>query len=296
MKPRDYCCCAIPTITTGIYTVLLEQFVLGIVVATLAVAAPAIVGSDSFTPWVLAIICYIAAGLQVLGFIGVAKERGILFRRYLTLHIFTTLAAFVVAGVMIGLSAGHHDDAQNSCIAKFFTAQSTSASLADTLCDIFPWVDVGVMGGLWLLLAISQIYFYTVVSGYSAYANDATGKYAPVADIPMRTANGSTESLTDHHGHARNVSVTEPDPAYPQQPYSDNPSFPLTTQAIRIRSTKTRFCTDLSNTSRILVSHINTDKLGSLRKARSAGRRPAYRSQRLTMPAHIPFEADYIGL
>ncbi|VDB86512.1 unnamed protein product [Peniophora sp. CBMAI 1063] len=226
MKPRDYCCCAIPTITTGIYTVLLEQFVLGIVVATLAVAAPAIVGSDSFTPWVLAIICYIAAGLQVLGFIGVAKERGILFRRYLTLHIFTTLAAFVVAGVMIGLSAGHHDDAQNSCIAKFFTAQSTSASLADTLCDIFPWVDVGVMGGLWLLLAISQIYFYTVVSGYSAYANDATGKYAPVADIPMRTANGSTESLTDHHGHARNVSVTEPDPAYPQQPYSDNPSFP----------------------------------------------------------------------
>lgn len=41
MKPRDYCCCAIPTITTGIYTVLVEQFVLGIVVATLAVAAPA---------------------------------------------------------------------------------------------------------------------------------------------------------------------------------------------------------------------------------------------------------------
>lgn len=121
MKPRDYCCCAIPTITTGIYTVLVEQFVLGIVVATLAVAAPAIVGSDSFTPWVLAIICYVAAGLQVLGFIGVAKERGILFRRYLTLHIFVTLGAFVVAGVMIGLSAGHHDDAQKNCVSKFFT-------------------------------------------------------------------------------------------------------------------------------------------------------------------------------
>ena len=122
----------------------------------------------------LAIICYVAAGLQVLGFIGVAKvcpdfevqvrvssdfvqERGILFRRYLTLHIFATLAAFVVAGVMIGLSAGHHDDAQTKCISKFFTAQSTSTSLADTLCNIFPWVDVGVMGGLWLLLAISQV-------------------------------------------------------------------------------------------------------------------------------------------
>lgn len=85
------------------------------------------------------------------------QERGILFRRYLTLHVFVTLGAFVVAGVMIGLSAGHHDDAQKKCISRFFTAQSTSTSLADTLCDIFPWVDVGVMGGLWLLLAVSQV-------------------------------------------------------------------------------------------------------------------------------------------
>ena len=71
-----------------------------------------------------------------------------------------------------------------------------------------------------------QLYFYTVVSGYSAYANDTTGKYAPVSDIPMRNANGSTESLTDHHGHARNISVTEPEPTFPQQPYTDNPSYP----------------------------------------------------------------------
>ena len=72
-----------------------------------------------------------------------------------------------------------------------------------------------------------QFYFYTVVSGYSAYANDTSGKYAPVnsiTDIPMRNANGSTESLTDHHGHARNISITEP---YNQQPYSDNPSYPI---------------------------------------------------------------------
>jgi hypothetical protein len=228
MKPRDYCCCAIPTITTGIYAVLLEQLTLGVVVATLAVAAPAIVGADSFTPWVLAIVCYAAAGLQVLGFLGVAREHGTLFRRYLTLHIFLTLAAFIVAGVMIGLSAGHHGDSKNRCISKFFTATSTSSSLADTLCEIFPWVDVGVMGGLWVLLAISQIYFYTVVSGYSAYATDSS-KYASVystTDIPMRNANGSAESLTDHNGHARNQSLTEPYVTPYTQSYSDSPSYP----------------------------------------------------------------------
>lgn len=40
MKPRDYCCCAIPTVNAGIYATLLEQFTLGIVAGTLSVATP----------------------------------------------------------------------------------------------------------------------------------------------------------------------------------------------------------------------------------------------------------------
>jgi hypothetical protein len=40
MKPRDYCCCAIPLINVGIYTTLIEQLVLGILVGTLSVATP----------------------------------------------------------------------------------------------------------------------------------------------------------------------------------------------------------------------------------------------------------------
>jgi len=40
MKPRDYCCCAIPAINAGIYAVLTEQLVLGIVAGTLSIATP----------------------------------------------------------------------------------------------------------------------------------------------------------------------------------------------------------------------------------------------------------------
>lgn len=40
MKPRDYCCCAIPIVNAGIYATLLEQFTLGIVAGTLSVATP----------------------------------------------------------------------------------------------------------------------------------------------------------------------------------------------------------------------------------------------------------------
>ena len=40
MKPRDYCCCAIPVMNVGIYAALFEQFLLALLVAILSVATP----------------------------------------------------------------------------------------------------------------------------------------------------------------------------------------------------------------------------------------------------------------
>jgi hypothetical protein len=92
MKPREYCCCAIPVINFGIYLTLTEQFVLGILAGTLSVATPGsnyapilpdsllrplylVVGAatPSFARWIFAAICYVGAMIQVLGFVGVAK-------------------------------------------------------------------------------------------------------------------------------------------------------------------------------------------------------------------------------
>ena len=92
MKPREYCCCAIPVINFGIYFTLTEQFVLGILAGTLSVATPSsncapilsssllrpfcsVVGAatPSFARWIFAAICYVGAMIQVLGFVGVAK-------------------------------------------------------------------------------------------------------------------------------------------------------------------------------------------------------------------------------
>jgi hypothetical protein len=78
MKPREYCCCAVPLINAGIYATLTEQCVVGIVVGTLSVATPSIVGAvtPSFAPALLAAFCYAAAALQILGFLGVARVSG----------------------------------------------------------------------------------------------------------------------------------------------------------------------------------------------------------------------------
>lgn len=212
MKPRDYCCCAIPTVNAGIYTVLTEQFVLGIVAGTLSIATPSIVGAatPSFAKWIFAIVCYVAAAIQVFGFLGVARESTILYRRYVTLHIMATVAAFSVAAAWVIISATRHSTAKTNCVNDFFVESGSStptASEAGTLCDIFPWVDVGLMGGLLAFFAAVHIYFYVVISAYGSGQRrdhrdyDSSFDAKPLAnDIPlMNRSNAWDRRPSDDH-------------------------------------------------------------------------------------------------
>jgi len=244
MKPREYCCCAIPLVNFGIYATLTEQFSLGVLVGTLSVATPSIVGAvtPAAGPWILGIVAYIAAGIQVLGFLGVAKEKPITFRRYVTLHIMSTIAGFSVALVWIIMSATGHARAQSRCQTNFFPTTNGSPTSPEgvVLCNIFPWVDVGIMGALWISLAAVQFYFYLVVSSYSSaqqrdHAN-FDSEYDPTnpltRDIPMtnkaawggrdspeyaprgyghlrQESEGSISSLTNYPYHQRKPSVTK---------------------------------------------------------------------------------------
>ncbi|OSD03591.1 hypothetical protein PYCCODRAFT_1466959 [Trametes coccinea BRFM310] len=221
MKPRDYCCCAIPVVYAGIYTALLEQLALGIIAGTLAIATPSIVGAatPSFAKWIFAIICYIGAAIQILGFIAVRQERPIFFRRYVSLHLMVTVAAFAVAAAWIILSAVRHNQAQDKCISDFFAGTiSASNSEGETLCNIFPWADVGIMGGLWVLLAIMQTYLYVIVSSFgkgqrrdhskyqSLYDSSRSLNSIPLMDRGAWDARMSMDALVQPGGHARHDS------------------------------------------------------------------------------------------
>lgn len=89
-----------------------------------------------------------------------------MFRRYTTIHIMVTIAAFAVSLTWIIISASKHSTATTNCENDFFEmANSTTASATlnegETLCNIFTWVDVGLMGGLWVVLAIMQVRYPT---------------------------------------------------------------------------------------------------------------------------------------
>ena len=70
------------------------------------------------------------------------------------------LAAFAVAAAWIIISATKHTTAVSKCETDFFSDDLGGSSISgegNTLCQIFTWVDVGLMGGLWIVLAIAQV-------------------------------------------------------------------------------------------------------------------------------------------
>ncbi|KAF5390294.1 hypothetical protein D9757_002855 [Collybiopsis confluens] len=215
MKAREYCCCAIPLVNAGIYAALTEQFVAGIVVGILSFGTPSIVGAatPSFAPWLFGIVCLVAAALQILGCLGVAREKPILFRRYITLHGLVVVAAFAIAAAWIIISASKHSTAQSNCISDFFnTTDSTEQSEGETLCNIFPWVDVGLMAGIWVWLAIMHIYLYIVINSYGAAQRRDHIKYNALNDpsnplngegIPMNNRDAWDPRQSADYGHGR---------------------------------------------------------------------------------------------
>ena len=82
-----------------------------------------------------------------------------------------TVAVFAVAVAWAIISASRHSIAVAVCLKTFFpeaVANSTEATEGNTLCDIFPWVDVGIMGGLWAFFAavhVSKIIHELTLSG-----------------------------------------------------------------------------------------------------------------------------------
>jgi len=199
MKAREYCCCAIPLVKAGIYTTLIEQFSLGIIIGTLSVGTPSIVGAATppYAPALLAAVCYVGAAIQVLGFIGVFQEKHILFRRYATLHSLITLAAFAIAAAWVILSATRHSTSLTNCENKYYPTASNGSNTTEgqTVCGIITWVDVGLMAGAWVFFALVQAYLLFVVSSYgSAQRRDYEKASAEYEDGRGHMRNASTAS------------------------------------------------------------------------------------------------------
>lgn len=91
------------------------------------------------------------------------QEKSVLFKRYLSLDWFIHIAGFSISAAWIILSAARHSTAQTYCENQFYPTTSTANSAAslsgssDTVCNIFSWVDVGIMAGLFVVVLLMQV-------------------------------------------------------------------------------------------------------------------------------------------
>ncbi|RSH92320.1 hypothetical protein EHS25_008735 [Saitozyma podzolica] len=175
----SFCCCAIPLVNFGIYAILAEQAILGVVIGVAALVTPDVVGASfpKFAAVIFAICCWAVAAMQPVGFIGILREKTKTFKFYSALNALAVAAAFIVSAALIIVSALRHSTAVAVCETAYFS-NSTSTTTSSTvnsmlseegplLCGPFAWADVGIMGGLWVLLFLVQGYFIFLTRKYS---------------------------------------------------------------------------------------------------------------------------------
>ncbi|WRT64627.1 uncharacterized protein IL334_001560 [Kwoniella shivajii] len=176
IDPR-YCCCAVPLVNAGIYIILSEQAILGLAIGIVVFATPDVVGAafPDIGGIVFAVLCFVIAAVQPIGFVGVLREKTSTFKWYSLMNALAILAAMICAAALIIASALKHNTAVSACEAKFFSDSSTSSTTAnqtlasegEALCSAFAWADVGIMGALWVILFLVQSYFIFLTRTYS---------------------------------------------------------------------------------------------------------------------------------
>ncbi|KAG8992721.1 hypothetical protein FRB94_013471 [Tulasnella sp. JGI-2019a] len=195
-RNHEYCCCAIPTMNVGIYLTIIEQLSVGLLAGVLAVATTPIVGAStpSFAPWLFAAGCFVVSAVQAMGFFGIFKEKATLFQRYVQINSLAVSYVFGISATWIVISATRHTTATNACITNFYTNTTTNttgigggadatAGEGQTVCNIFVWADIGIMGGLWLLMFIFQGYLILLTQWYSSTQRADHEKYYSVYSV-----------------------------------------------------------------------------------------------------------------
>jgi len=110
--------------------------------------------------FIMLLLGYIFAGVQLVGFFGIFKEKPALFRKYVTFNSVILYVGLSAALTFIGISAGRHQAAVDQCESSFFSSgnQTTTAETeGEQICNIFTWVVLGIMGGLWIVIFILQV-------------------------------------------------------------------------------------------------------------------------------------------
>lgn len=229
----EFCCCYLPLVNVGAYLLVLETALVALAVGICALVPPSIVAGEGVIPsWskgLIAALGFIALVWQLIGLVSVARQMPTLYRTYIRVNLILTLAIIVAAVAFLVVAAVQHNKAVTTCVATYGVIPSNSNSASsisvsglgqDTdafsqsgrnICNIFVWAQTGVMGGLIVLMGLTQFYMLAAQRAYGGEQRQAfRDSKASYQDIPM---------------NPRDSGVWEPranDPYAPHQPTYGN--------------------------------------------------------------------------
>ncbi|BGP23769.1 proteophosphoglycan ppg4 [Rhodotorula toruloides] len=165
---RTYVCCAVPLYNGGIYAILAQFLVISVVAGVLCFAAPSIVSvtTPSFLSYILGVLCFAVAAGQPFGFFGVYREKPRLFKAFLRINGLLVTASILLALAIVIISAVQHSKGVDSCTRLFGTDNADST--AKNICNIWTWIQIGIMGLLFGIVALCEFYFVFYTSIYAS--------------------------------------------------------------------------------------------------------------------------------
>ncbi|PWZ02818.1 hypothetical protein BCV70DRAFT_197085 [Testicularia cyperi] len=205
-RGMEFCCCYLPLVNVGAYMLVIETALVSLAVAICALAPPTIVATAGAIPtWsksLVAALGFVSLGWQLIGLVAVARQMPTLYHTYVRINLLLTLCIIVAAVAFLVVSAAKRSEVVQTCVTTYGVALPTSttsgvsiASIAgDTdifsaagqdICNVFVWVQTGVMAGLIVLMAITQFYMLFAQRAYGKDQRDAFRSTKNYHDIPM---------------------------------------------------------------------------------------------------------------
>ncbi|GAA5836379.1 hypothetical protein JCM5353_002501 [Sporobolomyces roseus] len=223
---RTYVCCAVPLHNSGIYCILAQFLIISLVTSVLCFASPSIitVTTPNLITYVLGGLSCLIAFWQLIGFFGVYRDKVKLFKTYSRINMILVLLSLLLSLAIIIISAVKHKSAIDTC-QRLFSADAATDDTGEGICNIWTWVQVGIMGLLFVIVGLCELYFLMYSSIYSSEQKLDHARYNSVYSTAAEEIRQS--GLWDGHNHSRpsySQDDLPPSAGYTQGGHGRNPS------------------------------------------------------------------------
>lgn len=152
---------------------IIETAFVALCVGILAFAPPPIVGGMGAIPdwakYIVGIIAFLLAAWQIVGLVTVITDTPWAYKQYSRVTFLGTVVILCFTIAFTVTAAAKHDDAIQACLAEFgqplandgYGVQEVQSHLDDgrrDVCNYLGWADVGLMGGLVVVVGLLQLY------------------------------------------------------------------------------------------------------------------------------------------